>query len=96
MVVKDDQTPRTHWKIGRVVDIIKSHDGYVRSARIFMPSKRVITRPVNHLFPLELHVSPATDNANSTSSNTPHETQRTLRPAAAQALQRLAALYDDR
>ena len=55
VIVKIEGQPRATWQLGRVTDVVRSHDNLVRSARVLMPNKRILTRPVNLLYPLELH-----------------------------------------
>ena len=46
--------PRQQWRIGRLLELIKSRDGNVRAAKILVgKTKRVIERPINKLYPLE-------------------------------------------
>ena len=49
VLVKDD-LPRGCWRIGKVVNLVQSRDGHVRSAKVSMPSGRIIGRPINLLF----------------------------------------------
>jgi Family of unknown function (DUF5641) len=44
---------RASWRIGRVVELIKSHDNQIRSAAIKFPSGRKVILPVKLLYPLE-------------------------------------------
>ena len=48
-----EPTPRGTWKIGRIVELIKSHDGEERAARVLMPNKNILQRSIVHLYPLE-------------------------------------------
>jgi len=50
--VKED-LPRGSWKIGKIVELIKSNDGLVRAARVLLPTKTVINRSLKLLYPLE-------------------------------------------
>ena len=50
-----EPTPRGTWKIGRIVEMIRSQDGEERAARILMPNKNVLQRSITHLYPLECH-----------------------------------------
>ncbi|CAB3994917.1 Hypothetical predicted protein [Paramuricea clavata] len=54
------------WKLARVKELIKSQDGVVRAAKICVVNsakERVIElrRPIQHLIPLELKLSPDTE-----------------------------------
>jgi len=53
VIIKDD-TPRGHWRLGKVIKLTFSKDGLVRSATVKIPSGREIRRPVNLLFPLKV------------------------------------------
>ena len=95
VIVKSDEQPRASWKLGRVMAVNQSHDTLIRSARVLMPNHRVLTRPVNQLFPLELHCvsqpAPAQPAPDSTSS----AATRPARSAALDAQRRLADLFCD-
>ena len=44
---------RGSWKMGKIIELIKSNDGIIRAAKIALPTKNVINRPLNLLYPLE-------------------------------------------
>ena len=46
VLIKDD-IPRGCWKVGRMVSLVFSLDGCVRSAKVALSSERVIARPLN-------------------------------------------------
>ena len=48
-----DNLPRGCWRIGRITELIRSRDQQVRSARVLLPSKKVIGHPLNLLYPIE-------------------------------------------
>lgn len=52
VLIKDD-LPRGQWKLSRIVDLLNSSDGQIRSAKVKTASGRIIGRPLNLLFPLE-------------------------------------------
>ena len=54
VIVKDKSLPRSNWKVGRILRLIPSSDSRVRSAEIQLPGESVISRAINHLYPLEL------------------------------------------
>ncbi|WKX93844.1 hypothetical protein Q1695_011255 [Nippostrongylus brasiliensis] len=54
VLIEQDLIPRGCWPYGKVVEIIPSQDGLVRSAKILMPNHRVIQRPLNKIYPLEI------------------------------------------
>ncbi|MCP4457065.1 MAG: DDE-type integrase/transposase/recombinase, partial [Cytophagales bacterium] len=55
VLLKEENVPRAAWKLGRVSKLISSHDGAVRSAEVTLPNKKKYRRPINLLYPLELH-----------------------------------------
>ena len=54
IVVKDDNIPRSNWRIGKILRLIVSGDSKIRSAEIQLPGNVVMMRPVKHLYPLEV------------------------------------------
>ena len=54
VVLIKDNVPRGCWKVGKVVSLVSSLDGCVRSAKVYLSSGRVIARPSNHFYPLEV------------------------------------------
>ena len=54
VIVRDDYLPRGVWKLTQIKQFILSKDGLICSARIQLPNKHIISRAINHLFPLEI------------------------------------------
>ena len=59
VLMKDDEpAPRTQWRIGRVLQLVKGRDGQVRGARLKVLSKAgkqsSVHRPVQRLIPFEI------------------------------------------
>ena len=52
VLIKDD-LPRGSWRLGRIQELIKSRDGHIRSARVCLPTGKIIGRPLSILFPKE-------------------------------------------
>lgn len=52
ILIKDD-LPRGMWKIGRIHELVTSRDGQTRSAKIKLPSNKIVGRPLNLLYPVE-------------------------------------------
>ena len=50
--IKED-LPRGSWKIGKIVEMIPSSDGNIRAAKVLLPTRNIINRPMNLLYPLE-------------------------------------------
>ena len=53
VVLIHDSQPRGTWKFGKVQELISSSDGQIRSAKVLLASKRILTRPINLLYPIE-------------------------------------------
>uniref|UniRef100_A0A1I8AFR5 Integrase catalytic domain-containing protein n=1 Tax=Steinernema glaseri TaxID=37863 RepID=A0A1I8AFR5_9BILA len=53
VIVQDDNLPRGEWKVARVTEVVKSQDHEIRTAKIRLPSSRIVARPLNQLYPLE-------------------------------------------
>jgi hypothetical protein len=75
VLIKDEKLPRGRWKLGRIKDINTSHDGNIRSVSLKLANKKIIVRPIRHLYPLEdvevprTHVKGALEDLNSGSHN---------------------------
>ena len=54
VVLLKDNLPRGCWKLGKVVNLVSSCDGLVRSAKVLISSGRTIGRPINLLCPIEI------------------------------------------
>uniref|UniRef100_A0A914ELN7 Integrase catalytic domain-containing protein n=1 Tax=Acrobeloides nanus TaxID=290746 RepID=A0A914ELN7_9BILA len=54
VLLKDENQPKIHWNLGRVMELVKSADGEVRVARVKTSIGHVLTRPINLLYPLEI------------------------------------------
>ena len=52
VLVKED-IPRGSWRLGKVIRLVSSRDGCIRSAKLPLPSGRIIGRPLNLLYPVE-------------------------------------------
>lgn len=58
VVIKNDQLPRGLWKLGKITELPESSiDDQVRCARV-QTSNSILSRPLNHLFPLEVSAPP--------------------------------------
>ena len=53
VIIKED-LPRGMWKMGRIVKLIQSNDGQLRSAKVKLANGNIIGRPLNLLYPLEV------------------------------------------
>ena len=51
----EEHIPRYRWPIARIIEVHKSEDGYIRSAKLVKSNGYTITRPAQKLYPLEAH-----------------------------------------
>lgn len=58
-----DEGPRVKWKVGKITELIQSNDMEVRAAKVEV-GKKVYTRSVVHLYPLEIWEQGHTDSGN--------------------------------
>jgi hypothetical protein len=97
VIVFEEKTHPSGWKIAIVEELIPDHEGIIRSAWIKTSTRERIKRHIVHLFPLELQVSrprkPSLDsslfdnsapNIASTSINTPNITAPSAPPSRQQ------------
>ena len=64
VLIKDD-LPRGNWRLGRITNLIKSWDNHIRAAKVILPTNRVVSRPLNLLYPLECPQDRNRDNGGS-------------------------------
>ena len=48
-----DSLPRGTWRMGCIVEMIRSSDGEERAARVMMPNRNILQRSIIHLYPIE-------------------------------------------
>ena len=53
VLIKED-IPRGQWKMGKLIKLQNSQDGKVQSAEVQTSSGKVLRRPLNLLFPVEV------------------------------------------
>ena len=62
VIVFDDKQPRQLWKLGRIVELVKSRDDEIRGAKVKLSkTKNIIGRPVNRLYPVEVFINAKKD-----------------------------------
>ena len=61
VIVKDDYLPHRAWKLAQNKQFIFNKNGLIRSIKIQLPNKTVISRTINHLFLLEISSVANTD-----------------------------------
>ena len=64
VLIADDKLKRSHWRIGRIVQLFVSKDGKIRDAEVITKDKGShLRRPINLLYPIVHQNEPAsTDN----------------------------------
>ncbi len=91
VVLIKDNLPRGCWKTGRIVELIVSRDGNIRSVKVRLPSGKVLGRPLNLIYPIECSVSPVDkqDNLNSSKDVSQSSEPRQIRKAAMDAKRKI-------
>ena len=57
VLLKEEPLPRGKWRIGKVIELIKSDADNVEPAvELLLPSGRKLRRPFKYLYPLELGI----------------------------------------
>jgi hypothetical protein len=107
VIIKDPSLGRGKWRLGRIEELLYGHDNQIRSARVRLPSGRVVGRPIRLLSPVECNTEPSHQhplverrntplaNAEIASSSQPdEEQQRPKRAAAIKARQNWTIVLD--
>ena len=89
VLVKED-IPRGCWRLGKVIRLVTSHDWCIRSAKLLLSSGRIIGRPLNMLFPIEVSGQNTVENEDAEQTQLfpfgkVEQSQRTKRSAAIKA-----------
>ena len=53
IVLLKEDLPRGVWKMAKITELISSNDGKIRAAKVLLPTKKVLNRLLNLLYPLE-------------------------------------------
>ena len=65
VVLKNDSSPRVFWKLAKVTEILRSHDGIIRAAKVRVLNSdgkvNELRRLIQHLIHLELQTNPEPD-----------------------------------
>ena len=61
--------------MGRIMDLVASRDGQIRSAKVLLPSKTIIDRPLSLLYPTECQVKDTDTNQLGDTRQTPLRNQ---------------------
>ena len=54
VVIEEDDKPRGLWKLGRIIELITSKDGHIRAAVLRVAGNRILQRPIQKIYPLEI------------------------------------------
>ena len=95
--IKED-IPRGSWRIGKIVELIFNSEGNVRAAKVLLPARNTINRPLNLLYPLECHEENITedklaDKKDEKKDDQSNKTGRATRKAAIHARDRIIGQY---
>ena len=53
VVLVKENLPRGHWRVGRIVEVIKGKDQKIRSAKVNVAPNKYLNRAVSMLYPIE-------------------------------------------
>uniref|UniRef100_A0A914EKB0 DUF5641 domain-containing protein n=1 Tax=Acrobeloides nanus TaxID=290746 RepID=A0A914EKB0_9BILA len=58
VIIQEENAPSGTWDLGRVKELVKSSDSYIRVAKVRKSNGHVLTRAINLLYPLEVSDEP--------------------------------------
>ncbi|CAJ0605054.1 unnamed protein product [Cylicocyclus nassatus] len=88
VLIQQDFIPRGNWSYGKIIELLRSQDGQVRSVKLQLPNRHILHRPLTKIYPLELRSTPINDNPiEEIQDNAPETATRPLRQARVRALQ---------
>ena len=78
VLLKDDKSARSLWKLAKIEELIPSRDNEIRAAKVRVVNsdegRSVLSRrPLQHLIPLEIHPTPKEDQVSEKKKNTAGE-----------------------
>ena len=53
VVLIKESLPRGHWRVGRIIEVIKGRDQKIRSAKVMVAPNKYLNRAVSMLYPIE-------------------------------------------
>uniref|UniRef100_A0A1I7WFQ3 DUF5641 domain-containing protein n=1 Tax=Heterorhabditis bacteriophora TaxID=37862 RepID=A0A1I7WFQ3_HETBA len=60
VLIRDDNIPRVHWKLGKIYELPTTKD--IRSVKVILSNGRILNRSINCICPLEIQVKDTTYN----------------------------------
>ena len=103
VTIYDDNHQRGMWRLGRIEELIPGADGQVRGVRVRVVSKggqlKIINRPIQHLYPLEVrseHSDSISTETSPTVEDTPSPANENAEPIRPQSTRKAAAHARDR
>ncbi|KAL9979032.1 hypothetical protein ACROYT_G016624 [Oculina patagonica] len=101
VLIQDENQARSKWRLGEIIELIESRDGYKRGAVLRVITKKgkpsKLQRPVQKLFPLEVNTGNLPENKQTEivqQPDQPVERSRPPRRAAAATADRIRRLID--
>ena len=70
------------WKLAKVTKLIRGKDSQIRAARVKLPNKNILERPINYLYPLEIKSTLPDDQDLSNSNEEPMTSNDSLKISA--------------
>ncbi|KAK5984389.1 hypothetical protein GCK32_020896 [Trichostrongylus colubriformis] len=85
VLLQDENSPRTQWKMGVIQELCPGEDDKVRSVNVRTPNGRIVKRSINMLVPLELstteeNISKETDPEKVKADSQPEHSERRKQP----------------
>lgn len=93
VMIKGDEKNRAHWKIGIITNLISGRDGIVRAVKL-RAGKSSLERPIQFLYPLELHCDEEVKNRASTQLDARAQEFRPKRRAAVEASDNIKGTFE--
>ena len=98
VILQDENMPRRTWKLALIKEFIHSKDGQIRSVKIELPNKQVLSRAISHLYPLEIQAASDLTQANSLTNKIEKDLKLSkppLRAASIEARKSIALQMDN-
>ena len=95
IVLNKDDLPRGSWRISRIAELVKCGDGEIRSAKVSLPSDKMLGIPLNLLYPIECPITKDENGTNEhkgdseTAIKDNEQTRRPKRQCAIRALENI-------